>query len=93
MHSPDKFWNISINNLDVTYMWASGSSILHIKKEGLINYEGNFIRNMTKIYNIVNDVIIISRLIGNVQLLPKLEKIPQLIIRDIVSLSSLYFIS
>jgi superfamily II RNA helicase len=93
MHSPDKFWNISINNLDVAYMWASGSSILHIKKEGLINYEGNFIRNMTKIYNIVNDVIIISRLIGNVQLLPKLEKIPQLIIRDIVSLSSLYFIS
>jgi superfamily II RNA helicase len=93
MHSANNFWNISVNNLDATCLWASGGSILQVKNEGLINYEGNFIRNMTKLYNIINDIITISRVIGKVDLLPKLEKIPQLIIRDIVSLSSLYFIS
>ncbi len=92
MFSSNDFWNISVNNMDATHLWASGGSILQIKSEGLIKYEGNFIRNITKLYNITDDVITISKLIGKVDLLPKLENIPQLIIRDVVNLSSLYFI-
>ena len=91
-HSQDNFWKITVGSLDATYLWASGGSISQIKSEGLIGYEGNFIRNMTKLYNIINDITEVCTVLGKVELLPKLEKIPQLIIRDIVNLSSLYFI-
>ena len=91
-HSPSDYWKITLGSMDATYLWASGESIVTIKNEGLIGYEGNFIKNMTKLYNIVNDFIDICNKIGKVELLPKLEKIPQLIIRDIVNLNSLYFI-
>ncbi len=91
-HSQTDFWKTSVGSMDATYLWASGEHITKLKKEGLIGYEGNFIRNMTKLYNITNDVIDVCKTIGKVELLPKLEKIPSLIIRDIVNISSLYFI-
>jgi superfamily II RNA helicase len=91
-HSQDDFWKITVGSLDGTYLWASGGNISQIKSEGLIGYEGNFIRNMTKLYNIINDVTEVCSTLGKVELLPKLEKIPQLIVRDIVNLTSLYFI-
>jgi antiviral helicase SKI2 len=91
-HSLNNFWNISFNNIDASYLWASGQSITYLKANGFINYEGNFIKNITKIYNITNNLISISNIIQKVDLLSKLEKIPQLIIRDIVSLSSLYLL-
>ncbi len=92
-HSLDDYWKISVGSVDATYLWASGEHITKIKKEGLIGYEGNFIRNMTKLYNIINDVMDACQKLGKVELLPKLEKIPQLIVRDIVNLTSLYFMN
>ena len=91
-HSQTDFWKTSIGSMDATYLWASGQHISKLKNDGLIGYEGNFIRNMTKLYNITNDVMNVCKTIGKVELLPKLEKIPPLIIRDIVNISSLYFI-
>jgi len=61
-----------------------------LEKYNMNNF--NIIIAFPKLYNIVNDFIDICNKIGKVELLPKLEKIPQLIIRDIVNLNSLYFI-
>ncbi len=92
-HSNNNYWKISVACLDATYLWTTGHSMTQIKNEGLIGYEGNFIRNITKLYNIVNDVMDVCNKIGKIELLPKLEKIPTLIIRDIINLSSLYFMN
>ena len=85
-------WNISTDYIDISYQWASGILVLDMLyilieyKE----YEGNFVRNMLKIYNIIHDIQCICKMIGKIELLPILEKIDSLILRDIVSINSLY---
>ena len=45
---------------------------------------------MLKIKNIVNDVIYLCKIYGDLTVIPQLEKIEELIIRDIVTVDSLY---
>ena len=52
--------------------------------------KGIFIRNVLKISNIGHDIISLCKITGKLELLPTLEKIDQLIVRDIVSVTSLY---
>jgi superfamily II RNA helicase len=86
------YWKISFNYVDLAYSWACGYSyndcVSYTKNTDM--FEGNFIRNMLKIYNITHDISSLCKLSGKVELLPVLEKIDGLIIRDIVSMNSLY---
>jgi superfamily II RNA helicase len=84
------FWKITFDYVDIAYYWAAGSTIHETIGYNPDIYEGNFIRNMTKIYNMVNDVRCLCKLCGKDQLLPILEKIDPLIVRDIVTVNSLY---
>ena len=81
--------NISYDNIDVTYKWANGESFGHVR-QGTNTYEGNFVKNMLKINNIAHDIACLFKIHGDMSILPQLEKIDGLIIRDIVSINSLY---
>lgn len=85
-------WSISTDYIDIAYDWAKGIDVRTIL-EYLYNmeeYEGNFVKNMLKISNIINDIQSVCKMIGKVELLPVLENSDSLILRDIVTVTSLY---
>ena len=56
-------------------------------------YEGNFVRNIFKIYNICNEIIKVCEIINKTELLLKFDNFDNKIIRDIVSFDSLYLLN
>lgn len=82
-------WNITYNFIQIAYWWSFGTKFEEIKEYYDI-YEGNFVRNMIKIYNIIRELIVICDITHDVELLQKLGRMKELIIRDIVNLDSLY---
>jgi superfamily II RNA helicase len=53
-------------------------------------YEGNFIRNIIKINKICQDILKICEITKNDKLKKKVEQIEPLLLRDIVTIESLY---
>ena len=53
-------------------------------------YEGNFLRYMLKLTNVIDNVKSIANLITDHLLIKKLEKMNELIVRDIITTNSLY---
>ncbi len=91
--SKDDYWNISYQYTDAAFLWADGKTTISMLKEfELIEYEGNFIRSIIKIYNIINDLIDIFKKLNKNDIVIILEKIPELLIRDVIDLNSLYFL-
>ena len=88
-YTNEDFWSISTEFVEVAYLWAQGFCIGEIKTKINI-YEGNFIKNITKINNIVNDIINSLDILNKIDLIAKLQDIEPLLIRDIVTVSSLY---
>ena len=89
----DEYWDFSYSFVNPAFMWASEESIRNVFDQMNNCYEGNFVRNMLKINKIVEDVIELCKVTGYVEILPVLEKIPPLIIREIVTVNSLYLSS
>jgi len=86
----EKYWNISFDFVDVAYNWVRGEPLSKVF-EGLENiYVGNFIRNMIKINNIIKDLIHLFQIDGDNEVIPILEKIEPLIMKDFVTVNSLY---
>jgi superfamily II RNA helicase len=85
-------WRISTDYIDIAYKWGKGEPVLEILNMLGVRgeYEGNFVKNMLKVSNIIHDVLSICKMIGKVEMLPILEKIDGVIMRDIVSINSLY---
>jgi superfamily II RNA helicase len=75
--------------IEVAYQWGCGKSYNFIKENYDI-YAGNFIKNMLKIYNIARELQNIVDITKDIELLPKLQKVQELIVRDIVNTDSLY---
>jgi superfamily II RNA helicase len=83
------FWEIDYTFVEPAYIWANGSTFNEIRD--LIDvYEGNFIRIILKLNSIVQNLFSLNQIYGNHKLVPQLEQIEEKIIRDIVSVSSLY---
>ncbi len=85
-------WSISTDYIDIAYMWAKGESVKTTLEHlyDLDEYDGNFVKNMLKVCNIINDIQCVCKMIGKVDLLPILENADSLILRDIVTVTSLY---
>ena len=88
VHMSD-YYNVYYNYVDVVYHWASGCDI-GVVFDLVDTYAGNFIKNMLKVNNIVNDVISLSKVYGNIEVIPNLECINEMLIRGIVTANSLY---
>lgn len=81
-------WNIYLNFVQPAYMWVEQNSIYEIKQ--YCQYEGNFIKNIIKINNIIENIKSICTIIEDYDLLYKIQDIYKLLIRDQVTLESLY---
>lgn len=86
------FWLIDDSYIDIAYNWAIGEDIGNIiaHLNLMAEYEGNFVKNMLKIYNIAvnfkNQCLMLDRL----DIILKLEDLDKKILRDIVNVNSLY---
>ena len=77
--------------LEYAYEWANGKSIREIyqsQEEPL--YEGNFIKNMIKINNIATEIMESLAIINDFETIEKMSQISSLVVRDIVSTTSIY---
>ena len=83
-------WNLYLSFIGPAYDWACGKSVKEIYTKYADVYEGTFIRNILRIVNILENIKNIGEMIGNADLLKKLENIETLLIRDNVTTESLY---
>jgi len=77
--------------LEYAYEWANGKSIREIyQSQDEPIYEGNFIKNMIKINNIATEIMESLAIINDFETIEKMSQISSLIVRDIVSTTSIY---
>ena len=88
LHSYD-YWIIYYNHIDVVYCWSSGHDISKVQSIMEI-YEGNFIRNILKVYNLVQNIKSLCKMCNNLELIPKMNELDGKLMRDIVNVDSLY---
>jgi antiviral helicase SKI2 len=82
-------WSLFLGFIEPAYFWAKGKPINYIYNLTEI-YDGNFIKNIIRINNIVNDLKIICDITNNDILQKKIEDIETMLIRDQVTVESLY---
>jgi superfamily II RNA helicase len=86
------FWETTDGYIDITYEWVSGADMGIII--GYLNemeeYEGNFVKNMLKIYNICINFKKMCELINRNDIVMKMIDLDKKILHDIVNVNSLY---
>ncbi|KAG7194949.1 ATP-dependent RNA helicase mtr4 [Scheffersomyces spartinae] len=75
--------------MEVTYAWCKGASFTQICKMTDV-YEGSLIRMFKRLEEMLRQMIVAAKTIGNAALEEKMEKATELVHRDIVSAGSLY---
>ena len=88
-NAEEDYWLVSYDYVNVAYMWAIGESLGHVMSV-IDTYEGNFIKNILKINNIAHDLACLSHIYGNLKIIPQLEQVDDKLVRDIVTVNSLY---
>ncbi len=77
--------------MEIMYKWATGLSYCKcIENSNNKIFDGNFVKAVLRIQNIVDDVKNICKMIENMDLLLKLENAKVPLIRDIAQINSLY---
>jgi superfamily II RNA helicase len=90
-HNLDYNPYITLNFVMPMYQWASGMELREIYQlNSLELYEGNFVKSVTKILNICNEIIHVCEITGKTVLVEKLQNIESLLLRDVVSFDSIY---
>lgn len=75
--------------MEVVYEWCKGATFTQICKMTDV-YEGSLIRMFKRLEELVKELIDVANTIGNSSLKEQMEKVVELIHRDIVSAGSLY---
>lgn len=75
--------------MEVTHAWCKGATFTQICKMTDV-YEGSLIRMFKRLEEMLNQMVLAAKTIGNVELEKKMEKAAELVHRDIVSAGSLY---
>ena len=82
-------WNLDLSSFNSTKAWAEGKSWGSISI-GFNSFQGNFIKSILRITNLLKNIESIAKIFSNVELLNKLEGYQEKLIRDIVITDSLY---
>jgi len=82
-------WQMSFNMIEIIKDWSIGHDWLEIKHK-FNNYEGNFIKNILRLSNLVKNIESIAVLLNNVSLINKLNGFQEKLIRNVVITDSLY---
>lgn len=90
--SKKDFWLIDDSYIDIAYNWAKGEPMGNIIAElnSMAEYEGNFVKNMLKIYNIAINFKNQCTMLDRIDIIIKMEDLDKKILRDIVNVNSLY---
>jgi len=83
-----KVWS----EIDLSIVGADHSRILQRLNE-LEEYEGTFVKNMLKINNIVTNLITLCEVTQDMDILPVLQEIEQLLVKGIVNADSLHILN
>ncbi|ODV78330.1 antiviral helicase [Suhomyces tanzawaensis NRRL Y-17324] len=75
--------------MEVTYAWCKGASFTQICKMTDV-YEGSLIRMFKRLEELIRQLVMAAKTIGNAELEEKMEKAMEMVHRDIVSAGSLY---
>lgn len=92
----EDFWDITSGYLDIVYEWISmdvdNYRLKYILEylQHINEYEGNFVKNMLKLYNICVCLKNILTLLGRLDITIKMEDIDKKILKNIVNVNSLY---
>lgn len=86
------FWETTDGYIDITYEWVNGSDmgIIISYLNEMEEYEGNFVKNMLKIYNICINFKKICEMLNKNNIVMKMVDIDKHMLRDIVNVNSLY---
>ena len=100
LYIDEEYWNITNTYIDITIDWLNipydsttfmqERAYILVKLTEMGEYEGNFVKNMLKIYNIICNIKVICNILKLYDLLQKLEDVDKLILKDIVNVNSLY---
>lgn len=82
-------WNLYLTLFKAVKLWAEGKQ-WHEVKSYYNTFEGNFIKNILRIANLLANVEIIANITNNMNLLNKLKGYKEKLIRDVVTVESLY---
>ena len=87
-----EYWYIDDSYIDIVLMWCNNKPlsdiIVYLYEMG--EYEGNFVRNMLKLNNIINNIVTVGTIINDIKIVDKLKDASSLILKDIVNVNSLY---
>ncbi|GMF06880.1 unnamed protein product [[Candida] boidinii] len=75
--------------MEVVYSWCKGATFTQICKMTDV-YEGSLIRTFRRLEELIKQMIDAAKSIGNTVLEEKMNKVSELVHRDIVSAGSLY---
>lgn len=79
----------SFHRMEAVYAWCKGVKFVQVQ-ELTGSFEGTTIRTLRRLEELVRQIAVAAKAIGNVELQEKFEKGSELIKRDIVFCSSLY---
>ena len=85
----DTDWEIHLSMISATYDWLTGSDLNTILQTYDI-FPGNFVKDMVKLNNIAQDIVKTAEVLNKIELVEKLNNIESKLLRDSVSLDSLY---
>lgn len=82
-------WDLHLSMVQVSYNWACGEEFSELVHR-LPAFEGNFVRDMLKLYNLSREVVRAAEIVQMDDVVEVAEQIEGLIIRGVVSADSLY---
>lgn len=89
VESSDIYWSLSTFWVAIGRDWLNGASAAQLATEYEV-YEGNLMRGLHKLSNLVNEWIAMATIDGDVDMLQTMEEIPGRLLRDIAIPESLY---
>ena len=89
VESPETYWSLTTLWVQVGMEWVEGAEAAHLASKYEL-YEGNLMKGLLKLANIVNEWISIATLKSDVDMLETMKDAQTALIRDIVQPESLY---
>ena len=89
IESPETYWSLTTLWVQVGMEWVEGAEAAHLASKYEL-YEGNLMKGLLKLANIVNEWISIATLKSDVDMLETMKDAQTALIRDIVQPESLY---
>ena len=89
VQSPSDFWHLNSYWIEPVWRWIQGDAISSICEDYDV-YEGNFMRTILKVSNLLEEFTSLATYTQNVEMLAKLENVQKLLVKGAAIPESLY---